>query len=799
MKTTAPACWYINALRIVLLTLLSIFSARAATYYVSSSDPNASDSYLTSTAALPWKTIAKINATTITAGDTVYFKCGDIWRETLTVKSGTQTGATTTYTSYGTGAKPVISGADVVTGWTLYTSGTANTYQAPLAAATYMVTSDSSFLKKGTSATALTANQYFWSAGILYINIGTVPTSHLIEAGQRNNAVFCQSSGSAPKTFFYHNSLIGLRLEKTNSACVSVQASKFWTVKNCELFFANSATTDGAGVSANNCDDFTVDNTHINYALGDGVMIWNSLRAIVTNNLIENVLDGGVNSGGDGIQVEGDRGPHSTDNFQILNNVVTRPNVDVEKGCIIAQCGAGGVVSGNTCTAGKFGVAVSGDNDVVSYNYITGTGIYGGIRISRDIDASGIQVYYNVVTNNAPPYSTGSSGITITDDTRQHTGDPVGDGVADRSNFVLCNNTFYNTYYGITIERGGFSGKIENNIAWNDANFSTFYRLNLTSSPLTGEPLIIDHNIWQNKTGIAFIRFGTTSYATLAAWQATGYDTHSSASDPLWVNPTGNDFGLQVGSPAIDTGDNVGFAEDFEGNPVPQGLTPDMGAYEYQFAGFYAYEGFNYASATVLGGLNGGSGWASAWSVSGGAGNAKTFSGSFSYPGLPSSGVALRLTGAATGIERASRTLSHTFGQNQETYWISFLAKKLSTVPEDHITFGGLDFRGMGNPWEVKTSTSSYTSTGASLTSLHLFVVRVDAGATSDTVRVWIDPVIAAGEPAPSTAIVTLTDTTGNTFNSLVLSESQNGDATKAAQFDEFRLGGSFSSVVTGP
>jgi hypothetical protein len=285
----------------------------------------------------------------------------------------------------------------------------------------------------------------------------------------------------------------------------------------------------------------------------------------------------------------------------------------------------------------------------------------------------------------------------------------------------------------------------------------------------------------------------------LALWQATTHDTNSSASDPLWTNPALNDFSLQVGSPAIDTGDNLSLASDFEGNPVPQGRAPDMGAYEYQFAGSFAYEGFAYTSATVLGGLNGGSGWTSAWSVSGSSGNCKTLGAAFSYTGLPVSGVSVRLTGTATGLEKATRTLSHTFGQYQETYWISFLAKKLSTIPEDHITFGGLDFRALGNPWEVKTSTSSYASTGASLTSAHLFLVRVDAGATTDTVRVWIDPVLANGEPAPSTAIATLTDTTGNTFNTLVLSEGVNGDATKAIQFDEFRLGGSFSSVVTGP
>ncbi len=805
MKIISPACCHIKAiwavLSIAILTVLSCLTAGAASYYVSSSDPNASDSYTTPTAALPWKTIAKVNATTFTPGDTIYFKCGDTWRETLTVKSGSQTGATTTYTFYGTGAKPVISGASVITGWTVSSGGTANTYQAPLAAATYMVTSDNTFLKKGSSATTLAANQYYWTGGILSINIGADPTSHLVEAAQRNNAVYCASSGAAPKTYFYHNAVIGLRLEKTNSSSVSIQSSKYWTVKDCDLFFANSATGDGAGVNVNNSDDFTVTNSHIDYALGDGIIIYNSLRAIVTNNLVEHVFDGGVNSGGDCIQVDGNKGTHSADNFQILNNVVSRPDVTVEKGCIIAQCGENGIVSGNTCTGGKFGISVDGNYNTVSYNYVTGTGIYGGIRVSRDIDLSGIQIYYNVVTNNALPYSSGSAGVTITDDTRQHTGDPVGDHVANRSNCTISHNVFYNTYYGVIIERGSFSGKIENNISWNDAAFSTSYRINMTAGVIAGESLTIDHNIWQNKTGSsAFVRFGATTYANLAAWQVTGYDAHSSTSDPLWVNAPGNDFHLQVGSPAIDSGDNLGFTEDYEGNPVPQGLAPDMGAFEYQYAGSFAYEGFSYTSATVLSGLNGGSGWASGWTVSGSTGNAKTYGGGMTYTGLPSAGNGLRLTGTTTGIERANRTFSRTFGASQETYWISFLVKKLNSGLEDHIAFGGLDFRALsGNPWEVKTPATSYASTGASLTQQHLFLVRVDAGATSDTVRVWIDPVIASGEPAVSTAQVTLTDTPGFSFNTISLSQSLNGDTAKATQYDEFRLGGSFTSVVTGP
>jgi len=549
----------------------------AATYYVSSSDVASTDSG-PGTQAQPWKTIAKVNATTLTPGDTVYFKCGDIWRETLVVKSGTQSGATTTYTSYGTGAKPVISGANLVTGWTSYTGGTANTYQAPLANSTVMVTSDNTFIKKGSSATTLAANQYYWSAGVLYLNLGGDPATHVVEAAQRNNAVLCQSSGSAPKTYFYHNALIGLRLEKTNSSNVTVQSSKFWTVQNCELYFGNSATADGAGVNVNNSDNFTVTDSHVNYALGDGIIVYNSINATVSNNLVENVFDGGVNSGGDGIQVDGNRGANSTDNFKILNNIVSRPNTSVEKGCIIAQCGQNGIISGNTCTSGKFGISLNGSNGVISYNYVTGTGIYGGIRISRDIDMSGMKIFYNIVTNTVGT-GFGCAGITITDDTRDHTGDPVGDDKANRSNFLIANNVLYNTYYGISIDQL-FSGVIRNNIVWTDTGFASPLRFKF-SGIIPNETLVVDNNIWQIKGTSSFANFGSSYYSTLATWQATGYDAHSTTADPLFANPSALDFSLQSASPAIDAGADLGLTEDYDGTVLPQGGAPDIGAYEY--------------------------------------------------------------------------------------------------------------------------------------------------------------------------------------------------------------------------
>jgi hypothetical protein len=73
-------------------------------------------------------------------------------------------------------------------------------------------------------------------------------------------------------------------------------------------------------------------------------------------------------------------------------------------------------------------------------------------------------------------------------------------------------------------------------------------------------------------------------------WNNTGGDysgvtpgAHDISADPLLVDPTNGDFHLSSGSPCIDAGDPVNYpATDFEGDPRPMGLAPDIGADEFR-------------------------------------------------------------------------------------------------------------------------------------------------------------------------------------------------------------------------
>lgn len=140
-----------------------------------------------------------------------------------------------------------------------------------------------------------------------------------------------------------------------------------------------------------------------------------------------------------------------------------------------------------------------------------------------------------------------------------------GNFAADVNNFRVENNTIVETAVSQnTYEVFGFSATpaastllLRNNI---------FY-VNQYSYISSKSGYTHDHNIYY------FMQSRTQLGSPLGAGEKIA--------DPRFVNLSGGDYRLQAGSPAIDAGVDLGYRQDYAGQPVPAGSAPDAGAYEY--------------------------------------------------------------------------------------------------------------------------------------------------------------------------------------------------------------------------
>jgi hypothetical protein len=99
---------------------LEVLEARevpATIYYVDAVD--GSDANAGTSAGAAWKSLAKVNAATFAAGDTVLFERGGAWNGQLLVRTAGTAAARTTFGAYGTGAAPVLWGVNVTARYTV--------------------------------------------------------------------------------------------------------------------------------------------------------------------------------------------------------------------------------------------------------------------------------------------------------------------------------------------------------------------------------------------------------------------------------------------------------------------------------------------------------------------------------------------------------------------------------------------------------------------------------------------------------------------------------------------------------
>ncbi|MCU1323857.1 MAG: hypothetical protein JWM43_3506 [Acidobacteriaceae bacterium] len=174
------------------LSLLLHRAALATIYYVS---PTGSDAAAGTSTASPWKTIAKVNAASLGSGDQVLFLRGGTWREMLTPHaSGLSFGA------YGTGARPIISGSNLVT--TTWTNVGTNVWSSVVGGSDLTNVWFNTVI--GTPVTSVAAiigpGQWYWNGSVLYVyqtaNPATAFTAPGVEITRRDEALVISNIGS---------------------------------------------------------------------------------------------------------------------------------------------------------------------------------------------------------------------------------------------------------------------------------------------------------------------------------------------------------------------------------------------------------------------------------------------------------------------------------------------------------------------------------------------------------------------------------------------------------------------------
>jgi hypothetical protein len=236
-----------------------------------------------------------------------------------------------------------------------------------------------------------------------------------------------------------------------------------------------------------------------------------------------------------------------------LNMIVNTPGGNDDYGAVCFWLGAGNnEVSYNVginCKAPSYDfgydggfveVFNQGDNSYIHHNWADNTAGFMELGTSGGGSAQNVTVAYNVIYNTNDAVCLAPS-ITV-------------------ANFSFDNNTFVNTAndgYQVFICTNDYSAlQVRNNIFYsnlqiaNNGNFTHTNNLYYIVNQISG-------------SGIGY---------ALASGENTG--------DPLFVNVAAGDLHLQAGSPAIDAGLDLGYTRDFEGNTVPQGAAPGMGAYE---------------------------------------------------------------------------------------------------------------------------------------------------------------------------------------------------------------------------
>ena len=251
--------------------------------------------------------------------------------------------------------------------------------------------------------------------------------------------------------------------------------------------------------------------------------------------------------------------------------------------------------SNNEAFNGAIGIYVADSSD---YPTIKGNWLHNntaiGLHMNGDINSGGDGTISYAMVDSNRIHNNGATGINldgVTWSTFQNNlvyGNKYrgiaffkGNGAVPSNDNEAYQNTIITpagAYYGIGLNYGANRNSFWNNIILTEGSVPSF-----SSTSSTNElEITSNYNLLPDQGQVAETSNGGFDFGE---WQSLGYDTQSVTGtiSQTFQSPSGGDYRLKAGSPAIDAGTpDHSCTPDIAGNPRPTGSAPDLGAYEYE-------------------------------------------------------------------------------------------------------------------------------------------------------------------------------------------------------------------------
>jgi hypothetical protein len=498
-----------------------------------------------------WQTIAKVNGTRLNPGTFVFFRRGDEWRETLIVDECGASGSPISFEAYGKGRKPIINGANPVSGW--IKTGPKNwEADCPMVFCHFGLPNDFVVVAYGKMYKRVSKLEELDSEGEFFI--GT-------RAGRRRVSVCSEIDPNIIKPE------VSARMF---GVCVAGQA--YISIKN--LDFRNGAHSGAffmARTETKQLDGHCViDSCNFFRNRISGIIFDNGY----SSNIVKNCTS---TFNGNGFYCSSDQNWGSDRN--VFSHCYSSDNINHLIGVYSDGHGFGiwnsddNIVEHCESNNDKYGIVIdpnSRDNDIIiRYNHIHNTQEKSpGINVGGNTPSGTFhQVYYNLIANTGA----GEDGYAIWVYGRARQGE-----VHINNNTIYQDGDSSHSAFGILASAGN-NLTVKNNIVYSEGRFP--FAVLYIGSELSGSS--VSNNVYctPNSSKEIFYYAGIIK-AGIEEWKGlTGQESGSRKTDPAFI-ATGFNFSLKDNSPCINAGVNLGYTVDIYGNPIT-GL-PDIGCIEKQ-------------------------------------------------------------------------------------------------------------------------------------------------------------------------------------------------------------------------